>query len=170
MSLHILIDLLGLVTRRHHQRASRPGLEARRVGAARSGRYPVGAFPVPTGSRLVVVTCAHCGGELGLTRWEHWNGFLVTCPHCGETVGKTWNLGSIVSASLLLNALSFFFTMRPRAAAGAAFVHAVFAVAGGLFVSRFEQIDALLVTYFLILFFVPLVVNLFLFMNHEALV
>jgi ribosomal protein S27E len=122
---------------------------------------------VPTGSPLAVVACPRCRRELGLSRWDRWNGFFVSCPECGQVLGKPWNLRALVIASLVLNALSFFLTMRPRTAAPAVFAQAAFIFGGAWLVTQFEDVDAVMVSYVLILMLLPLVVNLFLFMNHE---
>lgn len=161
----LAIHLLEKVFRRS-RRVDLRGVPPRREGP--TGRYPLAVFPIPTGSRLAVVSCGRCGSQSGVSRWDDWNGFFVECPLCGRVLGKSWKLGIILWASLLLNVFSFFFTMRPRAAAGAALMHAAFIVVGGYVVARFEQIDALMVAYIMILLFVPLVWNLFLYMNHEA--
>ena len=167
MGLHtILIELLDVVTKRHQR--SRPGDDAPRIDSGPTGLYPMGVYPVPTASRLAVVDCPKCGYQIGLTRWDNWNGFFVACPQCGATLGRSWDLRSIVFASMLLNAFSFFFTMRPRSAAGAAFGQLAFIVAGGWWLSRRDQLDTLLAAYMLGVGFLPLIVNLFLFMNHEA--
>lgn len=76
----------------------------------------VGAYPIPVGSGLRAVECAHCGRPLGITSWEYWNGFLVVCPHCGGYHGKPWGFERTLLAGFLINVLSFFFVMRPRRA------------------------------------------------------
>lgn len=79
----------------------------------------VGAYPIPVGSGLRAVECAHCGQPMGITSWEYWNGFLVVCPHCGGYHGKPWGFERTLLAGFLINVLSFFFVLRPRRAVGA---------------------------------------------------
>src|SRR5882672_3537621 len=62
----------------------------------------------------IIKPCIHCGKELGLNKWDSWNGFLVQCPHCGGLHGKRWNIRRVLLASFLFNAFSFLFTMRLR--------------------------------------------------------
>lgn len=162
---HILVGLLEWAARRHH-RSARGGTA--RVGAGPWGRWPIAVYPVPTPSPLVVVACPQCGSDLGLSRWDRWNGFFVTCPQCGRTLGQPWDLSSIVLASMILNAFSFFFTLRPRDATCAVLAHAVFTFGGGWVVTRLDDLGAVFLAYMLILLLLPLVLNLFLFMNHEA--
>jgi hypothetical protein len=45
--------------------------------------------------------------------WDRINGFLVECPSCHRNHGKRWSIRAIALASFLLNAVSFYFTMRP---------------------------------------------------------
>jgi len=76
--------------------------------------YPAAAWPYPSGSRLVRVSCKHCGEECGVSKWDRWNGFLSVCPRCGSIIGRRWNLRAVLWGSVALNAVSFLFTMRPR--------------------------------------------------------
>jgi hypothetical protein len=57
--------------------------------------------------------CVHCGERLVTGTWDRFNGFLVECPHCHRNHGKRWNARALALGSFALNALSFFFTMRP---------------------------------------------------------
>ncbi len=75
------------------------------------GRYPLAGVP-DDGSKGVVRECCRCGELLKLSRWDDANGFLVQCPYCGGIHGKRWRVYSILLASLLLNGISFFTTMR----------------------------------------------------------
>lgn len=75
--------------------------------------YPLAqADHTATQNRGVLRPCYHCGGPLRIGRWDDWNGFLFRCPHCKRIHGKPWNASAIVLASVLLNALSFLFTIR----------------------------------------------------------
>lgn len=65
-------------------------------------------------NRGVLRPCYQCGGPLRIGRWEDWNGFLFQCPHCEPTHGKPRSAFAIILASVLLNALNFFFTMRSK--------------------------------------------------------
>jgi hypothetical protein len=65
------------------------------------------------------VRCAHCGNAIAVSRWDRLNGFLVECPECHGFYGRRWNIRGLALASFLLNALSFFFTMRPGKAIAA---------------------------------------------------
>ena len=60
--------------------------------------------------------CSRCGKPFPVSGWDRLNGFLVRCPSCGVWNGRSWNVRAIGLASVFLNGLSFFFTMRPRAA------------------------------------------------------
>jgi uncharacterized paraquat-inducible protein A len=94
-------------------------------------KYPLGIYPIPTGSSLRHVPRNLCGEEMGISKWDHWNGFLVECPRCGRLHAKSWGLRVPLIAAAVLNVFSFFFTMRPK--------QAMSAIVGFLFV------DAILV-------------------------
>jgi hypothetical protein len=74
--------------------------------------YPLAKPGDSSDRRGVLRTCYRCGNPLIISRWEDWNGFLFRCPHCEGIHGKPWHAYVILLASVLLNALSFFFTLR----------------------------------------------------------
>ena len=76
--------------------------------------YPKARLPHDAKAGELIKPCIQCGRELGLNRWDSWNGFLVQCPHCGGLHGKRWNIRRVLLASFLFNAFSFLFTMRLR--------------------------------------------------------
>lgn len=82
------------------------------------GRYPLAERLSPTNASGGV-RCAHCGNAIAVSRWDRLNGFLVECPECHGFYGRRWNIRGLALASFLLNALSFFFTMRPGKAIAA---------------------------------------------------
>jgi hypothetical protein len=82
-------------------------------GIFKTSAYPVaGRFDEPSSLRGVRRACFHCGKALRISRWDDWNGFLFRCPCCGGTHGKPWNASITLLASIFLNGLSFFLTMR----------------------------------------------------------
>jgi hypothetical protein len=76
--------------------------------------YPLAKPGDSPDHRGVLRACYRCGKPLRISRWEDWNGFLFRCPHCKGMHGKPWRAYAILLASVLLNALSFFFTLRWR--------------------------------------------------------
>lgn len=140
------------------QRGSTPG---------RVDRYPPGRHPLPSEERLRPVECVHCSGPLGVTVWDDWNGFLVVCPHCGGCHGRRWGLERTLLAGLVLNALSFFLTFRPRPATWL-FAGYVAAVAAGLVLAiRFEDHDGPLLAAVAVLVLGPLLVNVVALIRHQ---
>lgn len=128
--------------------------------------YPKGVLPEDAKPGYSVKPCLHCGNKLGLKKWDSWNGFLVQCPHCGGLHGKRWNLGRIVLASLLFNAISLLFTMRPKRAAIALSVFGVLILGYNLFNN--DQIpDLVEIGVALLIFLGPLLVNAITFIKHE---
>ena len=140
---------------RFHPRADAPG------------HIPLGQYPIPAGSRLRAVKCVHCERPLGLSSWDYYAGFLVLCPHCNGFHGKPWGLERTLLVAVFLNALSFFFVLRPRRA----FVALVlFALIGVVLVSlsiQKENSDALLIGSLSYVFLVPVCVNAVLLVRHQ---
>jgi hypothetical protein len=129
--------------------------------------YPVARPGDSPGSGGVVRACYRCGKYLKVNRWEDWNGFLFRCPHCGGIHGKPWIAYWILLASVLLNAFSFFLTLRWKQALPLFLGFVVFAVVASLALDRGQISEtfklALLVTFFL----GPLAVNSVLLLKHE---
>ncbi len=131
--------------------------------------YPLGVYPVPTGSRLRARACRHCGLELGVGRWNDLNGFLVRCPHCGGLHGKKWNARRTVVAGLLFNALSYPFVMRFRPALVVIGVTVASVLSFGMLVDLRTTPDWLAATAFGTFFLAPCVVNGVLLLRHQTL-
>ena len=74
--------------------------------------YPIADRVTPTNARSAVA-CIHCKAPIAVSARDKLNGFLVECPNCHGLHGRRWNIRGLVFASFILNALSFFFTMRP---------------------------------------------------------
>lgn len=133
-----------------------------------ASKYPIGVYPIPNGSALVDVPCRHCKQSMGVTKWDHWNGFLVTCPRCGGYHGKPWNIRRTLVAGLFFNALSFFFTMRPRLALS---VFVGFIALAGLSVvmaGKLEGHDWALITSLLVIVLGPVLINAALLVAHQV--
>lgn len=128
--------------------------------------YPKGVLPRDAKPRDSVKPCLHCGNELGLKKWDSWNGFLVQCPHCGGLHGKRWNLRRLLLASLLFNAISFLFTMRPKRAAIALSVFVVLILGSYLLIK--DQIPDLVgMGYAILIILGPMILNAIVFIKHE---
>src|SRR5262245_59458633 len=90
--------------------------------------YPTASLPDSMRAGEVIAQCRLCSKIIGVPRWDAWNGFILQCPHCYGPHARRWTIKPILFASLLFNALSFFFTMRPRTAAPFLCAAAVFAI------------------------------------------
>ncbi len=111
--------------------------------------------------------CISCGSVLNLGLWESLNGFLAPCPACGRYHGRPWRPGPILFSSLFFSVLTFFFTLRPLAALGAA--AAVVGLAAGLIAASESARSGLLeLAGFLVLFFGPVLVNAAAFVRHQS--
>ncbi len=128
--------------------------------------YRQATYPVPTGSNLIRVSCPYCLGKMGISRWESWNGFSVVCPHCSSLSGHPWSLIVIVLASLCLNVLSFFMTMRPQRATVSALVFLVVNIALISIADSTVSPD-LALSIVLVPLMGPMVLNLFITFKHQ---
>ena len=126
--------------------------------------YPHAERATPVNASLAI-ECVHCHNAIVVSRWDRMNGFLVECPHCHGYHGRAWNPRVIGFASIFLNALSFFFTMRP----GRAFVALiVWAVAIYFLLPKTEYApDWIQATAFIFVFLAPLIVNMALLVKHQ---
>jgi hypothetical protein len=130
-----------------------------------SGNYPKAVLPIDMKRGHVLKRCFHCGKDLGLKKWDNWNGFLVECPHCHGLHGKRWGIRRTVLASFLFNALSFPFLMRPRSAMPMVIAFLGAAILGNLFLDRLSnlwQVGAVA-----IFMLSPMVLNGFVLVVHE---
>jgi hypothetical protein len=93
----------------------RTGLSPALHSTTKPFAYPV-ALPGTDPGPGIVRNCFRCGTVLKISRWDDWNGFLYRCPHCNGIYGKPWRPFAILLLSLVLNALSFFLTLRWKAA------------------------------------------------------
>lgn len=128
--------------------------------------FPAAKIPGELSSG-VVSTCIHCAKKLQLSRWDDWNGFLVICPHCKKLHGKNWNKKAILWGSFFINALSFFFTMRPLKALVLLMAMLGFAVFGNYVMDREllpQSVEFLAVILFI---FAPIMLNGILVIIHE---
>lgn len=129
--------------------------------------YPVAMGGDSSDSRGVLRACYRCGKPLKIRRWDDWNGFLFRCPHCEGIHGKPWRAYVILLGSVLLNALSFFFTLRWKWAfplfLGFILLHGFvwFELDQG---QLSEMLKLVLLTS---LFLGPLAINSFLLLQHE---
>lgn len=131
-------------------------------------RYPLGHFPNEAALGETIKSCIHCGKEMGLKRWDSWNGFLVQCPHCGGLHGKHWKIKHIATASLFFSAVSFLFTMRPQNAAIAASLFVIFALIGSYLSNSGKIPDLLEVAGAAVLFLGPMMINAIVLIKHES--
>src|SRR5215218_346128 len=129
--------------------------------------YPKGSLPKATKHGDTVAPCLQCGKQLGLKKWDSWNGFLVQCPNCGGLHGKRWNIRRVLLASFVFSAISFFFTMRPAKAALVFAGFVVLAIAGS-FLFENEQIpDIVEIILASILMLGPMLINAIVLIKHE---
>jgi hypothetical protein len=130
--------------------------------------YPVARPGDSSGGGGVLRACYHCGKALRVSRWEDWNGFLFRCPNCGEIYGKPWSPHWTLLASVLLNAFSFFLTMRWKRALPLFLGFALLGVIASVALNRGQLGETsklvLLATFFL----GPLTVNSVLLLRHEV--
>jgi hypothetical protein len=138
-------------------------------GVVRSNGYPTAElYSEDTKMKGIRRLCYHCSVALNISRWDDWNGFLLKCPHCGQLHGKSWNAYRTVLASVFLNALSFFLTMR-RKRALLLFVAFALLLAGlsvALERGRLSGFSELVVLS--VAFFGPFAINSVLLLRHET--
>ena len=128
-------------------------------------KYPLAERTTPVNAQAAV-ECVHCHNPIVLGRWEKMNGFLVECPYCHGYHGRRWKARIIGFASVFLNALSFFFTMRP----GGAFAAIVVWTAAVYFLLPKTEYaaDWIQATAFIVVFLAPLVINMALLVRHQV--
>lgn len=115
---------------------------------------------------MAIADCKFCSAQVSMTTWEKWNGFLVACKNCGRWTGEYWYTRSIMSISLVLNVLSFFFLLPPKKALLVA--TPFLALIGAAFVwdpTRYPT--ALEVAWFSVVLFGPGVINAVLLIKHR---
>ena len=127
-------------------------------------KYPQAERMTPVNASAAV-QCSHCGAAIAVSRWDRLNGFLVECPRCHGYHGRSWNPRVIGFASLFLNALSFFFTMRPGRAF---FAIVVWATAIYFLLPKTEYAPQWIeVPAFIFVFLGPLILNMVLLVRHQ---
>jgi hypothetical protein len=128
--------------------------------------YPRASLPSEPGSG-VIRACRVCSEPIKVSRWDDLNGFLIRCPHCSGVHGRSWRVYYYALASLLLNALSFFVTMRWKRALPLALAFGLgFLVADQIEKHLAVSQGVLLIVYGLLLLG-PLIVNTVLILRHE---
>lgn len=133
----------------------------------RPSAYPSAKLGDSSDSRGVRCTCYRCGNPLKISRWEDWNGFLFRCPHCEGIHGKPWRAYVILLASVLLNALSFFLTMRWRWALPLFVGFTVLAGLVGFALDHDQLYEVLKLVLLTTVLLGPLAINSVLLVRHE---
>jgi hypothetical protein len=131
-------------------------------------RTPLGRYPIPSDSKLRAVPCVHCRGTIGLSRWDHWNGFLVVCPHCGGYHGKPWTIERTLLAGFFFNAFSFLLVFRPR---NAVIAFLGFLLAGWILVTlavENEGNDAIMIASLLAIMLGPMLITAAALIRHQS--
>jgi hypothetical protein len=129
--------------------------------------YPVAMGSDSFGSRGVLRACYRCGKPLRIRRWDDWNGFLFRCPHCEGIHGRPWRAYMILLASVLLNGISFFFTLRWRWALPLFLGFTVLAGFVGFALDRGQLSETLKLALLSAVFLGPLAINSVLLLQHE---
>lgn len=129
--------------------------------------YPQGRLPHQVKEGDTIKSCIHCGREVGLTKWDSWNGFLVQCPNCGGLHGKHWNIRLVLLASLLFNAFSFLFTMRLARAVPALLAFIVVVVVTNFFLDSEAIPDLVEIAIGSVILLGPMLINAIVLMKHE---
>jgi hypothetical protein len=133
-----------------------------------SSRIPTAIWPIPVGSRLRTTQCFHCAGPLGVSTWTRWNGFLVVCPHCRGVHGKPWSPQRTIVAGFLLNAASFPFVLRPRAAVAALSGFGLLCWVLLTLAVRHDEHSAPLIVFLLTFLFGPAILNALVLIRHQV--
>jgi hypothetical protein len=111
--------------------------------------------------------CSSCRKSFLVSFWDRLHGFLVPCPTCGILNGRSWHVRSVAFAGLLLNVLSFFFVMRPAAAALTAV-----GFAGLLYITAQPALSyqhpSLEVAWYVTLLLGPMILDAILLVRHET--
>ena len=102
---------------------------------------------------------------MAVGRWEKLNGFLVECPSCHSYHGRAWNTRVVGFMSVFLNAISFFFTMRP----GRALFAMLLWIAAIYFIMPATEYSAdwIQVTVWIFFLLGPLIINMALLVRHQ---
>jgi len=130
--------------------------------------YPVAkAYGESSQKRGVVRACYHCGKPLEISRWDDWNGFLFRCPYCKQVHGKSWRAYPTLLASILLNGISFFFTMRWRHALPWFMAFVLLFVSVSVVLDRGQLPETLSLALLGVALMGPLAVNSVLLLRHE---
>lgn len=126
------------------------------------------ALKTETCSPAALTSCDFCKKDIGLTRWESWNGFLVRCPYCSCVNGMPWKTKTVVLASFLFQPFSFFVTMRFRRAMIAFTIYLVVSIAGAYLMQR-EILPQIMEVFGVVLFlFVPILINAVVLLKHNS--
>ncbi len=127
-------------------------------------KYPIAERTTPVNASSAV-ECIHCRNPIVVSRWDKLNGFLVECPACHGDHGKRWSARTVGAVSLILNAISFFFTMRPSRAFVAMILWAGAIV---LILPRTEYApDWIQASAFIVFFLGPVIINMALLVRHQ---
>jgi len=130
--------------------------------------YPVAkAYGESSQIKGVLRACYHCGKPLKISRWDDWNGFLFRCPYCERVHGKPWRAYPTLLASVLLNGISFFFTMRWKHALPWFVGFALLFVSISFVLDRGQLPETLSLALLGVAFMGPLAVNSVLLLRHE---
>ena len=127
-------------------------------------KYPLAGRMTPVNASAAA-ECIHCRNAIVVSRWDKLNGFLVECPSCRGYHGRRWSARAVGAASLVLNGISFFFTMRPSRAFIALFVWATaifFLLPKTEYAADWIQASA-----FIIVFLAPMIINMALLVRHQ---
>jgi uncharacterized membrane protein YjjP (DUF1212 family) len=89
------------------------------------------------------------------------------CPHCRGWHGKPWGFQRTLLAGFFFNALSFFFTMRPRRAVAmiALFVIVCWGLAS--LAINYEDVDAFMIAAVGTLVLGPVLINAVVLVRHQ---
>jgi len=138
------------------------------LAEVKTGAYPVAqAYIESSKNESLLRPCYHCGKPLKISHWEDWNGFLFRCPHCEQIHGKPWNAPVTLLASVLLNAFSFFCTLRWRQALPLFMGFLLLSGIGSFVLDRGQLSETLKLVLLGMAFLGPLAINSVLLLQHE---